>query len=237
MHNKNNEFLDEVQSTQPIPQLSPGEKAQFIMYPDPTIVKQVTYYSCFIPGTDNSIELWTQWKDKRFYFSVLSIVAFSNQKFNEDSNSISLDAANPWQIPYYANFMFPTGTSNGNFKVFIDNKQISPLISIDNDTNNWHVAFNVDYGQHKVLISGFNSDYTPTSDEYFYLDSKLALTAWAGYSTFTISDSKLLDVLGIKGEYVPPWVKNSVGFMIYNNVPSDDIVNEIKYLKQTNIVR
>ena len=237
VHNKNNEFLDEVQSIQTIPKMNSGDKAEFIMYPDPTVAKQVAYYSCFIPGTDNSVELWTQWKNVRFYFSVLSIVDFTNQKFNEGDNSISIDAANPWQIPYYANFMFPAGTSNGDFKVFIDNKQINPLISIDNDTNNWHVAFNVDYGQHKVLISGFNSNYVPISDEYFYLNSKLALTAWAGYSTFTISDSKLLDVLGIKGEYVPAWVKNTVGFMIYSNLPSDDIVNEIKYLKQIGIVR
>lgn len=237
VHNKNNEFLDEVQSVQTIPKMNPGDKAEFIMYPDPTIAKQVTYYSCFIPGTDNSIELWTQWKDKRFYFSVLSIVYFTNQKFNEDSNSISIDASNPWQIPYYANFMFPVGSSDGNFKVFIDNKQINPLISIDNDTNNWHVAFNIDYGQHKILISGFNSNYVPISDEYFYLDSKLALTAWAGYSTFTISDSKLLDVLGIKGGHIPAWVKNTVNFMIYNNLSPDDIVNEIKYLKQIGIVR
>jgi len=237
VHNKNNEFLDEVQSIQTIPKMNPGDKAEFIMYPDPIIAKQVTYYSCFIPGTDNSIELWTQWKDKRFYFSVLSIVYFTNQKFNEDDNSISIDASNPWQIPYYANFMFPAGSSNGAFKVFIDNKQINPLISIDNDTNNWHVAFNIDYGQHKVLISGFNSNYVPISDEYFYFDSKMALTAWAGYSTFTISDSKLLDVLGIKGEYVPAWVKNTVNFMIYNNLSPDDIVNEIKYLKQIGIVR
>ena len=237
VHNKNNVFLDEVQNAQLISRMNPGDKVQFIMYPDPTIAKQVTYYSCFIPGTDNSVELWTQWKDKRFYFSVLSIVDFTNQKFNEDTNSISLDGANPWQIPYYADFMFPAGTSDGNFKVFIDNKQIYPLISIDNDTNNWHVAFNVDYGQHKIVISGFNSSYAPISDEYFYLDSKLALTSWAGYSTFTLSDSKLLDVLGIKGEYVPSWVKNTVSFMIYNNLPSEDIVNEIKYLKQVGIVR
>ena len=237
VHNKNNEFLDEVQSIQSIPKINPGNKAEFIMYPDPTVAKQVTYYSCFIPGTDNSIELWTQMKDKKFYFSVLSIVYFTNQKFNENDNSISIDAGNPWQIPYYADFMFPRGSSNGDFKVSIDNKQINPLISIDNDTNNWHVAFNIDYGQHNVLISGFDPNYVPISDEYYYLDSKLALTAWAGYSTFTISDSKLLSVLGIKGEYVPAWVKNTVNFMIYNNLSADDIVNEIKYLKQIEVVR
>jgi len=237
VHNKNNEFLDEVQNIQPIPKMNPGDKAEFIMYPDPTVAKKVTYYSCFIPGTDNSVELWTQWKDKRFYFSVLSIVDFTNQKFNEGDDSISINAANPWGIPYYANFMFPVGSSNGDFKVFIDNKQIDPLISIDNDTNNWHVAFNVDYGQHKVLISGFNSDYIPISDEYFFLDSKSALISWAGYSTFTIPDSKLLDVLHIKGEFVPPWVKGAVKYMIFGYVSLDDIINEIKYLNQIGIVR
>jgi hypothetical protein len=237
VHSKNNEFLDEVQSTQPITKMSARDTKQFIMYPDSTIAKQVTYYSCFIPGTDNSVELWTSLNDKRLYFSVLSIVDFTNQKFNKGDNSISFDAANPWQIPYYANFMFPGESSNGDFKVFIDNNRIDPLISIDNDTNNWHVAFNVDYGQHKVLISGFDSNYIPTSDEYFFLDPKSALTSWGGYSTFTIPDSKLLDVLGIKGEFVPPWLKNTVKYMIFDNLSSDDIVNEIKYLKQIGIVR
>ncbi len=237
VHNRNNEFLDEVQSTQPISKMVPGDKAEFIMYPDPSIAKQVTYYSCFIPGTDNSIELWTQWHNKKFYFSVLSIVDFTNQKFNKDDNSISLDAANPWGIPYYANFMFPGPSSNGDFKVFVDNKQINPLISIDNDTNNWHVAFNLDYGQHKVLVSGFNPNYVPTSDEYFFLDSKSALISWAGYTTFTISDSKLLDVLHIKGTYIPPWMKGAIKYMIFGYVSSDDIISEIKYLNQIGIVR
>jgi hypothetical protein len=237
VHNKNNEFLDEVQTTQPISKIGPGDKEQFIMYPDPTIARQVTYYSCFIPGTDSFIEMSTQWKEKKFYFSVLSIVYFTNQKLNEDENAISFDASNPWQIPFYANFMFPSESSEGNFNVLVDGKQVNPLISEDSDTGNWHVAFNVDYGQHKVLISGFDANYVPNTNEYFFLTPKSALTAWAGYSTFTIPDSQLLDVLGIQGEFVPPWVKNIVKYMIFNDLPTDDIVNEIKYLKQVGIVK
>src|SRR5574337_452897 len=90
-----------------------GNKTEFVMYHDPTIAKKVYYYSCFIPGTDSSIELSTPLKGKTFYFSVLSIVYFTNQKFDENGNSISFDASNPWQIPYYANFMFPENSSNG----------------------------------------------------------------------------------------------------------------------------
>ncbi len=237
VHDKNNNYLDEVENTWTIQTLSPSNKTEFVMYPDPVVTKKVYYYSCFIPGTDTSIELATPVKDKTFYFSVLSIVYFTNQKFDENANSIILDASNPWQIPYYANFMFPDDSSNGDFGVFIDGNKINPLISNDNDTKNWHVAFNVGYGQHKVVITGFTPNYLPDADQYFYLDARSALISWAGLSTFTISDSKLLDVLGIQGHFVPPWVKNTVGFMIYNNVPVDDIVNEIKYLKQSGIVR
>src|SRR5574337_411965 len=113
VHDKNNRYLDEVENTWTIPSLSPGNKTEFVMYPDPTIAKKVYYYSCFIPGTDSSIELSTPLKGKTFYFSVLSIVYFTNQKFDENGNSISFDASNPWQIPYYANFMFPENSSNG----------------------------------------------------------------------------------------------------------------------------
>jgi hypothetical protein len=237
VHNKNNQYLDEVENTWTIPKIDPGAKAEFVMYPDPAVAKQVYYYSCFIPGTDGSIEISVPLKGKTFYLSVLSIVYFTDQKFDENGDSISFDASNPWQIPFYANFMFPGGSSDGDFAVYVDGNKINSLISKDNDTQNWHVAFNVDYGQHKVVISGFDPNYVPNTDEYFYLDAKTALTSWAGFSTFTISDSKLLDVLGIHGSYIPSWVKNTVSYMIYNNVPSDDIVNEIKYLKQSGIVK
>lgn len=237
VHDKNNNYLDEVENTWAIPTLNPGSKTEFVMYPDPVVAKNVYYYSCFIPGTDSSVEIATPLKGKTFYFSVLSIVYFTNQNFNENDNSVSFDAANPWQIPYYANFMFPGDSSNGNFKVFIDDSQISPLISIDNDTKNWHVAFNVNYGQHKIMISGFDPSYVPNGDEYFYLDARSALISWAGLSTFTISDSKLLEVLGIQGQHVPSWVKNTVSFMVYNNLPVDDVINEIKYLKQSGIIK
>jgi hypothetical protein len=237
VHNKINQFIDEVESTQTIPKINHGDKAEFIMFPDPIVTKQVTYYSCFIPGTDNFIQMSTHWRQKAFYFSVLSIVYFTNQKFDVNQNAISFDASNPWQIPYFANFMFPSGSSRGDFKVFIDGKQINSLISKENNTGNWHVAFNVDYGQHKVMISGFDSNYVPSSNEYFFLTPKSALTAWAGYSTYTIPDSQLLDVLGINGEFVPPWLKGNVKYMIFNDLPTDEIVNEIKYLKQAGIVR
>lgn len=236
VHSKDNEFLDEVQSSTPIPTINPGMKAQFVMFPDPVVAKNVTYYSCFVPGADNAIEMSTDWKGKKFFFSVLSIVYFSNQKFNTEDNSISFDAANPWQLPYFANFMFPAGSSNGNLQVFIDGKKVDALVSKDDHTGNWHVAFNVDFGQHKLRIVGFDPNYTPTENEYFYLDAKSALTAWGGYSTFTISDPTLLQVLGIKGEHIPFWAKHIVKYILFDNLPPDEVVNCLKYLYKTGVI-
>lgn len=237
VHDRKNNYLDEVVNTWTIPSIGAGGKAPFVMYPDPTVAKEVYYYSCFIPGTDTSIELSAPSKGKTFYFSVLSIVYFTNQKFDEGGQSLSLDASNPWQIPYYADFMFPQNSSNGNFEISIDGAKVKSLTSMDNDTKNWHVAFNVGYGQHKIVISGFNQSYIPNSDEYFYLDAKSALTAWAGFSTHTISDSKLLEVIGVHGHFVPPWVKKTVSYMIFDNVPPDTIVSEIKYLERQGIIK
>ncbi|MDE1861338.1 MAG: hypothetical protein KGI33_00335 [Thaumarchaeota archaeon] len=237
VHDRRNDYLDEVQSAWTIPAISPGGRAEFAMYPDPAVAKDVYYYSCFIPGTDNVVGMSTQLKGRPFYFSVLSIVYFTNQKFGPGNTELSLDASNPWQITYPADFMFPKNSSNGDFKVLINGREARSLTSQDTDSGNWHVAFNVPYGQQKVVISGFNPVYTPDNDKYFYLDAKSALGAWAGFSTYTISDSKLLQVLGIHGTYIPPWVKTSVGFMIYKNVPPQTIVDEIKYLQRAGIVR
>ncbi len=237
VHNKNNDYLDEVENTWPIPSLGVGDKTEFVMIPDPSVASQVYYYSCFIPGTDNSIQISLPLHGKTFYFNVLSIVYFTNQQFTSDGSTLSLKASNPWQIPYYANFMFPHDSSEGNFEVLIDGAKTSELTSFDNDTKNWHVAFNVPYGQHSVSISGFKPSYAPNNDQYFYLDAKTALTSWAGFSTNPISDSKLLEVLGIKGHYIPPWVKTSVSFMIYDDLPADSVVQEIKFLKAQGIIR
>lgn len=237
VHDRHNNYLDEVENTWTIPSLAAGNKTEFVMYPDQSVAQQVYYYSCFIPGTDNSIELSLSLNGKTFYFSVLSIVYFTNQQFSSDGSSMSLEASNPWQIPYYANFMFPQNSSLGNFEVSIDGAKVAALTSMDNDTKNWHVAFNVPYGQHKVVISGFEPSFVPNNDQYFFLDPKSALAAWAGFSTYTITDSKLLNVLGIQGHYIPPWVKTTVSFMIYDNLPPDSVVQEIKYLKEAGVVR
>ena len=237
VHDRQNKYLGEVESLWPIPSLGPGMKADFSMYPDPSIAKKVYYYSCFVPGADNVIEMSATKDGKRFYFSVLSIVYFTNQKFGQNGTTLSFEASNAWHLPYYANFMFPASSSKGGFEVLVDGKKTDALVSKDVDTKNWHVAFNVPYGQHRVTISGFYQKYVPESNQYFYLDAKSALTDWGGFATFTISDSTLLKVLGIQGHFIPSWVKNSVRFMMYDNVPPGSIVHELKYLKHAGIIR
>ncbi|MGH2613404.1 MAG: FxLYD domain-containing protein [Rhabdochlamydiaceae bacterium] len=237
VYDKENQLLGAVKSVKTISQILPGEKAEFVMLPDPKMAQNIAYYSCFVPGADNAIELATDDGGKKFYFSVLSIVYFSNQNFDKNNNSISLKASNPWQLPYYATFMFPVNSSDGDLKVFIDGKEVKSLVSRDQDTGNWHVAFNVNYGQYNVMITGFKPNFVPNSDEYFYVTPKLALESWAGYSTFSMNDSSMLQELGISGTYVPVWVKNDVHFVLFDNLPIDQVVKVIKYLNEQGVVK
>lgn len=237
VYGKGNRLLGAIQSAKTISQILPGEKSEFVMFPDPKIAQDIVYYSCFVPGADNAIVLATDIDGKKFYFSLLSIVYFSNQEFDKNNNSISMRASNPWQIPYYANFMFPANSSDGDLKVFIDSKEVKSLVSKDQDTGNWHVAFNIDYGQYDVVVAGFKPNFVPNSDEYFYVTPKLALEAWAGYQTFSMSDSAMLQKLGITGTYVPVWVKTDVQFSLFNNLPIDDVVKAVKYLNEQGIVK
>jgi hypothetical protein len=237
VYGKENRLLGAIQNTKTISQILPGDKAEFVMIPDPKMAQDITYYSCFVPGADNAIELSTDIGGKKFYFSILSIVYFSNQEFDKNNNSISLRASNPWQIPYYANFMFPAYSSDGDLTVFIDGKEVKSLVSKDQDTGNWHVAFNINYGQYNVVITGFKPNFVPNSDEYFYVTPKLALEAWAGYSTFSMSDSAMLQKLGISGTYVPAWLKQDVHFVLFDNLSIDDVVNAVKYLNEQGILK
>lgn len=240
IHSKDNKFIDEAESVEKIVKMDPGQKEQFSMYPDPKLASKISYYSCFVPGADYVVGMSVPKGNQKFDFSVLSLVYFSDQKFDDKKNTLYFDGANAWPLTYSATFMFPNGSGTRNLQAYVDDKPVYTLVSKDNDTGNWHVAFNVDHGQHKILISGFNDQYNPSSEgvfEYSVLGTDSAVKAWGGYSGYTLTDSQLLNLLGIHGTFIPPWMKNTIKYVIYDNLPSNDVVKALKYLNEKGIVR
>ena len=61
-----------------------------------------------------------------------------------------------------------------------------------------------------------------------------ALSGWAGYSNENISDSEFLNHVGIDGEKIPSWFKNSkVGkWVLEGEITQQELVNALKFFKK-----
>jgi len=56
------------------------------------------------------------------------------------------------------------------------------------------------------------------------------LLKWAGYADGSVSDSEILEYLGIKGESIPSWYKNNVSkWLIDEKINYEEFVNAIKF--------
>jgi hypothetical protein len=155
IYGKDGKFLDTGKSIETITEMRPGEKRQFIMYPDPLLASKVSYYSCFALGEDPTITLSVEKQGSKFYFNYLSAASLTDPKFDNSQNSLSITARNPWPETSYVNFMFPMQNENEKFSVYLNGQSVDALQSKDTD-GYWHVAFNLPAQSTRyVLISGF----------------------------------------------------------------------------------
>ena len=161
IYGKDGKFLDTGKSIESITEMKPGEKKEFTMYPDPTLASKVSYYSCFALGEDPTQTVSVERGGNKFYFTYLSAAYFTDAKFDNLQNALSITARNPWPQTSYVNFMFPLQDENKKFSVYLDGKSIDTLQSKDPD-GNWHVAFDLSpQSTHAVLISGFGEQGQP----------------------------------------------------------------------------
>jgi len=58
------------------------------------------------------------------------------------------------------------------------------------------------------------------------------LKAWGGYDTETASDLDVLAKFGIKGEKIPPYVKQLVKWILKNEISQEEFVNALQYFKR-----
>jgi hypothetical protein len=61
--------------------------------------------------------------------------------------------------------------------------------------------------------------------------------AWAGYSKQIVSDSEILQDMGITGTVIPKWVKSEFGKWLFNNqITIEDFENAIYFLDSNKIL-
>ena len=182
IHGKDNKFIDVGKSVEIIEKLEPGEKKEFSIYPDPSFVSQVNYYSCFVIGDDMVIPTFVIRDDKRFDFRYKTEGYLTDIKFDNEKDSLMLFARNPWPMKSFANIEFPMESESQKFVVYKEGKKIESVQSRD-EQNTWHVAFDLEPQSSKqVTISGFESGKKSESEfnAYYLLGIIPAVAIIAG---------------------------------------------------------
>lgn len=198
VHGDNNKFIDVVQNQEKINKIDPGEIAEFTMYPEPVLAKNVNYYSCFALGDETIIPLSTIRNGEKFDFRYDSTAWFIVKGFDETGTKLFLSGTNSFKFPAYVNFEFPRTSENEKFEVMVNEKPIKFLQSKDED-GNWHVAFDVSGStQYDVLISGFETSKKQKTDsasnvlipDYSYLYYLIPVVILIGFGMYAYKRKK-----------------------------------------------
>lgn len=162
IYDSNNKLLDMGKNVEIIDRIEPGQILNFSMYPDPVFGSQAYYYSCFVIGDEAIIPVSTIRNGKEYKYRYDSGSWFAYPEFNDDGTSLLMKTQNSWPLDIYANFEFPKLSDNEKFDVYLNNKQIKSIQSID-EFDNWHVAFVMaPHTSGNILITGFTEESVKT---------------------------------------------------------------------------
>ena len=158
IYDSNNKLLDMGKNVELIEKIEPGQILNFSMYPDPVFGSEAYYYSCFVVGDEAIIPVNTMRNGKEYKYRYDSGSWFAYPEFNDDGTSLLMKTQNSWPLDMYANFEFPKLSDNEKFDVYLNNKQIKSIQSID-EFDNWHVAFVMaPHTTGNILITGFSEE-------------------------------------------------------------------------------
>lgn len=157
IHGDNHVFLDVGKNIEKIEKIEPGQIIEFTMYPDPLFADDINYYSCFAIGDETIVPLYAVRNGERFDFRYDSTASFTVAGFDETGTKLYIDGINSFKVPTFVNFEFPKTSDDEKFAVFVNEKPVEFIQSID-EYGNWHIAFAMEgASQSKILISGFEN--------------------------------------------------------------------------------
>ncbi len=241
--------LDIAQNIEFIEKIEPGEILPFTMYPDPAIIDDVFYYSCFAPVDTTVIPVTAKKEGGDFDFRYDSGAWYSAAKFDEKGTTMSIRGYNSYPLETYANFEFPPISGNEKFTVTLNDEPVDFIQSID-EMGFWHVAFRVGpTSQGTLKISGFDKGLPPEMPKI----PQWIKTNANWWTTSQISDSEFLegidflfekqivsvperDVISESQWNIPSWVKNSAGWWSEEKISDDEFLNIIENLVKRKII-
>ena len=57
-----------------------------------------------------------------------------------------------------------------------------------------------------------------------------AIKKWAGYDSEIVSDSQLLNTIGIDGDYIPKWFKKSAKWIVNDQIRLEEFIDALRFL-------
>ena len=248
IHGYDDETLDMGENFSPISEMKPGEIREFTMYPDPKFSSDVWYYSCFAVGQDSIIVLTVPRNDDIFKIRYDSSILLSYPEFDLQGETLSFTLIQGWEFQNYMNLEFPKYSENESFQVFLNDKPIDFIQSID-EMQNWHVSFFVEpQSEGTLTITGFDSNGTPFEPEIIPPQVSNAAISWANDQ---ISDSEFLENINFlinqkiislplqitsEQQKIPSWIKISINWWSEEKISDNEFLNMIENLVKRKII-
>ena len=245
--------LDMGQNIDIIEKLEPGETMDFVMYPDPSIESEISYYSCFAV-TDSFVRpVYTERNGEKFYFRYDSGSWYTAPQFNEKGTELIMRTQNSFPVGTYANFEFPVFSEDEKFNVFVNNEPKKNIQSID-EMQNWHVAFDVEpYERGEIRIVGFKEGYDPgdailipdwiKKSAAWWADSKIEDDVFLRGIEFMIKekiiiiDSKTENEIQTEEKAIPKWFRNNAAWWSQDNIENETFAKGLEYLVNYGIIK
>lgn len=247
--NGHEKMLDVVSNIEYIEKIEPGEIKEFSMYPDPSIIEDIFYYSCFAPVDSTVIPISTKKNGGDFDFRYDSGAWYSAAKFNEEGTTLTMRGYNSYPLETYANFEFPQISEKEKFNVTLNDKPVQFIQSMD-DMGFWHVAFTVGPTSQGILkITGFEKGLPLITSKI----PQWIKTNANWWSTDQISDLEFLEgieflfekgIISVPSKEItvqsnwkiPSWVKIASLWWSEDKISDDDYLNIIKNLVKRKII-
>lgn len=241
--------LDIVQNIELIEKIEPGQIVGFSMYPDPSIIDDVFYYSCFAPVDTTVIPVTVDKNGGKFDFRYDSGAWFSRAEFDWDGTTLTMRGYNSYPLETYANFEFAPISGDEKFSVTFNDEPVEFIQSID-EMGFWHIAFSVEPTSQMILkISGFEKGLPPELP----LVPQWVKTSAGWWSTDQIPDSEFLEGVDFLLEKqvivpqqrgtvaeadwkIPPWVKILSGWWSEGRVSDEGFISAMAFLIDREII-
>ncbi|TLX81589.1 MAG: YncE family protein, partial [Thaumarchaeota archaeon] len=161
-------------------------------------------------------------------------------------NVISIPKGNLLELDYNVTFAKQMPTSSIIIRMWNQYRsstdvQVLDAIQVVQDTNTVQQQILQDPVQNKTettsVIPSFNLHPTLDTTSTQQGDMMTIVKEWGGYLPQSISDSQMLNSMGLKGDHTPSWLMKITKWVVDGSVTLQDFENAIEYLHDTGIIK